>query len=329
MIDFHSHLQDPEFDADREAVIARAFMSGVSKIVLVGTDAESSRKAIALAERYEQMVAVVGFHPYEFNQRPTTNDQRQNTKKDAGTQDFASPEHVASVLEPMVSHPKVVGIGECGLDFHSFTDAPISDAEKENQRKGFSAQASLAKKYNLPLIIHTRPSTLTSDDAYRELYAQLEACSAQHASESGSSESESSESGSGTAPVPDPFLSTVPRTPSPVPPLVLHGYQGSVSVTKKFLEMPNVYFSFAGNVTYPVKKSLVGGEYDIREIVKLIPLNRILTETDSPYLPPQSLRGRRNEPANVRYIVEEIARMKNIQWGKVEIITEKIFGNIF
>lgn len=275
MIDTHCHLQDEKFDADRDAVIWRAFEGGVEKMIVVGTDEISSRQAIALSETDERLFATIAFHPYEFR------DAKGRVQK---------AERVAEVLESMARHPKVIGIGECGLDFHSFTEEPVSEAEKEWQKKGFLKQSTLAEKYALPLIVHTRPSALDSDDAYREL---------------------------------------LPLIAGRRVPIVLHGYQGSVSVTKNFLEMPNVFFSFGCNVTYPVRKALVGGEYDIREAVRCVPVNRILTETDAPYLSPQAMRGTRNEPVNVRYAVEAIARIRGRDREETERQIRQTFDNVF
>ncbi|MEK7286684.1 MAG: TatD family hydrolase [Nitrospirota bacterium] len=129
LIDTHCHIFFPDYDSDREAVIARALADGVGKMVVVGTDYPSSQQAIALAEAYPFIVAAVGLHPH-----------------DAKTMD----DDLLQKLEALSIHPKVVAIGETGLDFY------YNKSEKEQQKKSFLAQIALAKKRNLPLIIHTR-----------------------------------------------------------------------------------------------------------------------------------------------------------------------------
>ncbi|MCI0447664.1 TatD family hydrolase [bacterium] len=100
-------------------------------------------------------------------------------------------------------------------------------------------------------------------------------------------------------------------------PIILHCYMADVEMTKQFLTLSNTYFSFTGNITYPVKKTLEGTKDDLRETVKLIPLERLLTETDCPFLPPQSKRGQRNEPSFVREIVQKIADIQGISSNQV------------
>ena len=292
-IDAHCHLHDEQFERDREQVIARALERGVKRMLLIGTDIVESKKAIALAQGYEEMWVTVGVHPHTFNQQLTTHDQQQILRE----------------LEELLQYPKVVGIGEVGLDYFSHTEEKVTNAQKASQREGFLVQAKLAEKYHLPLVIHTRPSSRQSDDAYLDLSSLL--------------------------------LTTDYNLPA-----ILHSYQGSVSMTEQFLKLPNVYFSFAGYITYPVRKDLVGGIYDIRESIKIISLDRMLTETDSPYLAPQAMRGKRNEPAFVEYVAGEVASIKrqgiskerekevkevseNEEWKEVEWETEKNFEEVF
>lgn len=111
--------------------------------------------------------------------------------------------------------------------------------------------------------------------------------------------------------------------------LILHCYMGDTEVTKKFLELDNVYFSFTANITYPVKKALVGTKDDLTETVKLIPLNRLFVETDCPFLSPQSKRGERNEPASVPEIVKKVAELKSISETEVIAMSETNFSRVF
>lgn len=114
-----------------------------------------------------------------------------------------------------------------------------------------------------------------------------------------------------------------------IPACILHCYMGDTEVTKQFLELPNVHFSFTANITYPVKRALVGTKDDLSETVKLVPLNRIFAETDCPFLSPQSKRGERNEPANVTETAQTIALLQGREFGEVSEIIGKNFDRVF
>lgn len=175
----------------------------------------------------------------------------------------------------------VVAIGECGLEY--FSHAPgvvVNEEQKERQKKGFLMQMDLAQELQLPLIIHCRPSnvagaTTAGKDAYEDVLEILQATSYKL-------------------------------------PAIMHCYMGDTEVTKKFLELPNVYFSFTGNITYPVKKAYGGTKDDLGETVKMIPLERLFVETDCPFLTPQPERGKRNEPAFVRHTFEKVCEINAI-----------------
>ncbi len=140
LIDTHTHIADPEFDIDREAVVDRAIAASVQKMILIGTDLASSQRAIALAERYPFLFATVGLHPHESQ---------------------AMDETLLVSLQALCGHPKVVGCGEMGLDYH------YHHATQEDQRRAFVAQLRLAKQKRLPLIVHSR-------EAWEEMFELLE-----------------------------------------------------------------------------------------------------------------------------------------------------------
>lgn len=196
-------------------------------------------------------------------------------------------------LRVLVKYEKVIAIGECGLEYYSHDPKQVvTDEQKQWQKKAFLAQIELAEEFGLPLIIHARPSSGTMD-SYEDVYFILK--------------------------------SKIKNLKS----IVLHCYQGDTEVTKKFLLLPNVFFSFTGNITYPVKKAMAGTKDDLSETVKLIPLNRIFTETDCPFLAPQSHRGERNEPAFVMEVVTKIAELHTVSVTEVTRVTEENFQNVF
>lgn len=191
-------------------------------------------------------------------------------------------------LRELAKNKKVVAIGECGLEYYAHDkEKPVTEEQKAIQKKGFLAQIELAKELKLPMILHCRASA-GSADAYEDMFEILRAAN---------------------------FSS----------PLILHCYMGDTEVTKKFLTLPNVYFSFTGNITYPVKKAVAGTKDDLTETVKLIPLERLFTETDCPFLTPQSKRGERNEPA---YVIEVVAKIAELQEKMVDEVEEIITLNV-
>lgn len=255
MIDIHTHLYFPDFEGDRDETVKRAKEAGVDFMISVGTDPEDNAKAIGIAEAYDGVLASVGLHPHFFNRSDIDGDRIAEEIK---------------ALKISAGHPKVVAIGECGLDYFSRDpDQPITGKQKSRQREGFLAQIEIAGGLGLPLIIHTRPSAGTMD-AYEDVFEILQ--------------------------------TTTCKLPA-----ILHCYQGDTEVTKKFLSLPDVRFSFAGNVTYPVKQAIEGTKDDIRETVKLVPTDRLFVETDCPFLAPQGKRGERNEPAFVLSAAEAVA----------------------
>lgn len=195
------------------------------------------------------------------------------------------------VLRGLVKGSKrVIAIGECGLDYYSHDQMKaITPEQKTTQKEGFLAQIALAQELALPMILHCRPSVGTMD-SYEEMFQILQ----------------------------DPKLA--PRTSH----LILHCYMGDTAVTERFLEMSNVYFSFTGNITYPVKKTLVGTKDDLTETVRMVPLERLFVETDCPFLAPQAHRGERNEPAYVTEVAECLARLHGTD---IPLVTAKIKEN--
>lgn len=237
LVDTHCHLDQPQFEADIGAVIARAHEAGVRRMVTIGTDLPSSRMAVALAERYTGVYAAVGVHPHQ-----------------AKTWDEAA----LTELEQLARHAKVVAIGEIGLDFYR------DWSPRQAQAHAFEAQLGLARRLGLPVIIHDR-------EAHEAVLATLQA----HAPVRG----------------------------------VLHSFSGDAQVAEAALAL-GLHLGFSGPVTFPKADAL-------RQVVAQTPLERLLVETDAPYLAPQAHRGRRNEPAYVRYVAEEVAAVKGLPFEVV------------
>ncbi len=200
-------------------------------------------------------------------------------------------ESLKNELRELAEKSKVVAIGECGLDYYRRDgEKPVTDEEKQMQREGFMMQLSLARELHLPVIVHCR-------DAYEDMYEILKSHNSQ--------------------------FSTLDSR------FILHCYMGDTEMTKQFLTLPHVYFSFTGNITYPVKKALVGTSDDLTETVKLVPLDRIFVETDCPFLAPQSHRGERNEPAFVMEGVKQVARLHGVAMTVVQKSLERNCTHVF
>lgn len=252
LVDSHCHLDDEQFANDLDAVIARATNAGVVTIISAGTDVESSRTAVQIAERYESVYAVVGIHPH-----------RAKTFSAGALRS----------IRDLTQHGKVIGIGEIGLDFHYRDGAP-----REMQEKSLIAQLDLAAELNKPIVIHDR-------DAH------------------------------------DAILAIIKRR-NGKPRGILHCFSGDLAMARQAIEL-GYLISFAGTVTFQNASRL-------QEIARALPLEKIVIETDAPYLSPHPHRGKRNEPANVVQVAERIAEIKNIPVGVVEQMTmrnsEIMFG---
>ncbi len=240
LVDSHCHLQDSQFDADREDVLRRARDAGVSAMVVVGTDMESSRQAINLADSHEDVYAVIGFHPH-YTSRMTGRDIER--------------------LVNMANSAKVVGIGEIGLDFHRSLSPP------DIQREAFVTQIELARSLSLPVVIHSR-------DADEETFDILTAYEKR----------------------------ALPDWPKDRPLGVMHCFAGDLPLALRYIQL-GFMISIPASCTYPKSERICA-------VAKGIPLRWMAVETDSPYLPPQSHRGQRNEPA---YLPQSVARIAELR----------------
>ncbi|KKQ04092.1 MAG: Hydrolase, TatD family [Candidatus Moranbacteria bacterium GW2011_GWF1_36_4] len=205
-------------------------------------------------------------------------------------------------LVKLAKNEKVVAIGEIGLDYFSHNRKVITGEQKENQKKGFVAQLELAQELDLPVIIHCRSSKENPTDAYDDIYEILF--------------------------LSNPHLNPLPKGEGDFR-MVFHCYGGNLDFTKKLLRHKNIFFSFTPNITYKIKKNIVGTKDDIMESIKIIPLKKIMLETDCPYLAPQEFRGKRSEPMYAKYAAKRIAFIKNINIDKVEKITAENADNFF
>lgn len=266
MIDVHCHLNFHAFARDYDECIKRAKAAGVETIINVGTKLDSSETAVALAHEYENLYAIVDVHPHHAD------------KKDLGS------EHWITNLETLAKQPKVVAIGEVGLDYYSYLSNGIVDPKL--QKEVFEAQIALAHRVNLPLQIHGR-------HAGKDILEILK------------------------------YHKNILKSENPG---MFHCFAGDRETLKGALDL-GFFIGFDGNSTYP---GLAPGEtVTLSELATAVPLDRMLTETDSPFLSPIPYRGSRNEPAHVIITGTFLAKLKGISFADFDLITTQNAKTLF
>lgn len=252
LVDSHCHLEFPDFAEELDAVVARAGAAGVGTMVTICTKVREFPRVLAVAERYENVWCSVGLHPHEA---------------------AAEPELTADRLLELASHPKVVGIGETGLDFY------YEHSPREAQERQFRSHIAAARQSGLPLIVHTR-------DADRETAEIL-----------------AEEMGRG-------------RFPG-----LLHCFSSGRELAEKAVDL-GLSISLSGIVTFNKADEL-------RRTAEAVPLDRILVETDAPYLAPAPKRGKRNEPAFVAHTAAKVAELKGVSAAALAEATTDNFFRLF
>ncbi|MFF2854565.1 MULTISPECIES: TatD family hydrolase [unclassified Peribacillus] len=252
LFDTHVHVNAEQFNEDLEDVIDRAKEAGVNNMVVVGFDRPTIIRAMELIEAYDFMYAAVGWHPVDA---------------------IDMKEEDLQWIEELSNHPKVVAIGEMGLDYH------WDKSPKDVQMEVFRKQIRLAKKVGLPIIIHNREATADIVNILKE----------EEASRVGG---------------------------------IMHCFSGSAETALECINM-NFYISLGGPVTFKNAKKP-------KEVAASVPLDRLLIETDCPYLAPHPYRGKRNEPSYVKLVAEQIAEIKQLTLEEVSQATtenaKKLFG---
>lgn len=250
LYDSHAHLDDPRFDQDRRQIIESLESDGISLVINPGADMESSFHGLEMAKEYPQIYAAVGLHPQVASEYKSSDIEK---------------------LREWAEEPKVIAIGEIGLDYYYGKD------NRREQMNLFKEQMELAKEMSLPVIIHMR-------DATEETYNILK-------------DYEGSVRG------------------------VMHCYSGSAEMAEVFMKL-GYYISLAGVVTFKNAKTA-------KDVAKSIPLDRLLIETDSPYLTPEPHRGKRNEPKYVRQVANKICELRDISLEELSEVTRRNTRELF
>jgi TatD DNase family protein len=252
LIDSHCHLDFPELTTDESGVLARARTAGVAGMLTIGTRLDQFERVRAIAERHDNVWCSVGVHPHEAKE------EGQRT-----------PDRLIAATH----HPKVVGIGETGLDFY------YEHSPRDEQAESFRAHIAASRQTGLPLIVHTRNADAETCDILEE------------------------EQGKGAFPG------------------LIHCFSSGRAVAERALAL-GLYISISGIVTFKAAEEL-------RAIVRGVPLDRLLVETDAPYLAPIPKRGKTNEPAFVAHTAAKVAELKDVSLAELEAATTDNFFRLF
>ncbi|WP_295139407.1 TatD family hydrolase [uncultured Reyranella sp.] len=252
LIDSHCHLDFPELTTDESGVLARARTAGVAGMLTIGTRLDQFERVRAIAERHDNVWCSVGVHPHEAKEEGQRTPDR---------------------LIEATRHPKVVGIGETGLDFY------YEHSPREEQAESFRAHIAASRQTGLPLIVHTRNADTETGDILEDEYGQ------------------------GAFPG------------------LIHCFSSGRAVAERALAL-GFYISISGIVTFKAAEEL-------RVIVRDVPLDRLLVETDAPYLAPVPKRGKTNEPAFVAHTAAKVAELKGVSLAELEATTTDNFFRLF
>ena len=266
LFDSHCHIQFKGFDAERDNVLKVCAEKNIW-LHAIGTQKETSKKAVELAESNSHIFASIGIHPIHLF--PIYVDEEESS--------FVSREESfdEEYFAELAKSDKVIAVGECGFElYHVPKDKTVEEVLKK-QKEIFLAQYHFAQKYNLPLVIHVR-------DAHKELIEVLETLA-------------------------KPIRG------------VVHCFSGDWEVAQKYLEF-GLHLGFTGIITFPSKKTEPKIQKDLWEVVKNVPLDRFLIETDAPYLAPQKYRGKRCEPWMVEEVLKQVAIIKDLSVKEVQNI---------
>lgn len=252
LIDTHVHLNAEQYDEDLEAVIERARENGVDRMFVVGFDTPTVERTMELIDQYDFIYGIIGWHPVDA---------------------IDCTEERLEWIEELAKHPKVIGIGETGLDYH------WDKSPKDIQQALFRKQIALAKRVNLPIIIHNREATQDCVDILKE----------EHAEEISG---------------------------------IMHSFSASPEIADEIINKLNFYVSLGGPVTFKNAKQP-------KEVAQHVPFDRLLVETDAPFLSPHPYRGKRNEPARVTLVAEQIAELRGVSYEEVCEQTTKNAETLF
>ncbi len=291
MFDTHCHVQFNGFKKDADEVLKKCGEKGMI-LNLVGTQKDTSKAGVEMAQKYPFTYASIGLHPVHLF---STHIDEEESKFLSREEDF-DYEYYKSLGQ----NPKVVAIGECGLDLYRLPEGKTVEEVLEKQKRVFTSQYKLAQELNLAMVIHCRdpiPEALLryGAGAHQEMIELLKSLLGNEKEVRGT----------------------------------VHCYTSNWYFAKQYLSL-GLNLGFTGVITFPPRKTDPQVQLDLLEVVKNCPLERIVIETDAPYLAPQAYRGTRCEPPMVEEVIKKIAELKNLSFTEVEKATtenaKKLFG---
>jgi len=281
MYDTHSHIQFKAYEDDRDEVIKKCKQKGMI-MNAIGTQFKTSQDAIALAEKHDNIYATVGLHPIQSYKVKVD-------EEDTSFMSIAEEFDIDRYLE-LAKHPKVVAIGETGLDRFHIPDDKTTEELMAEQIEVFMRHYTIAKQLDLPLVIHVRDPKKNDD-------------------------------GSLPASTHVDMIRVLKEIGEPIKG-VIHCFSGNWSEAQEYLKL-GLHLGFTGVVTYKPKQLDPQAQLDLLEVVDNIPLDRMLVETDAPFLAPQEYRGKRSEPWMVEEVLKFIAKRRGMSFEELEGVTQK------
>lgn len=275
MIDTHCHIQFKAFNENRGEVIGRCKERDMI-LNVVGTQLDTSKKAIELAEQYDWMYASIGLHPIQEYRTEVIEEADQFTSR--------GEQFDEAVYDALAEHPKVIALGETGMDRYHVPKDVVTEIVMQKQKETFLAHARIAQRHNLPMVIHVR-------EAHDDMITTIQEM--------------------GSAPLG-----------------VIHCFTGNWDQAEFYLSQ-GLYLGFTGVVTYPPKKTDPKPQLQLQEVIEKVPLDRMVVETDSPYLAPQKYRGKRSEPWMIEEVIETFAKKRGKSFEKMAEIIEKNTRQLF
>ncbi len=314
MFDTHCHIQFNAYKTDQEEVIKRCQEKNII-LNVVGTQKDTSRAAVEIAEKYPFMYASIGLHPIHLF---STHVDEEESKFLSREEDFDY-----QYYKKLGQSPKVVAIGECGLDLYRIPEGRTKEEILAKQKLTFTAQYNLAQELGLAMVIHVR-------EAHEEMVELLTVI----ASKAKQSQSTGG-TNNGIVPIVNRGSSTAVGTASLLAPRndngvrgTVHCYTGNWHYAQKYLAL-GLNLGFTGVITFPPKKSDPQIQLSLLEVVRNCPLERMVVETDAPYLAPNPYRGKRCEPWMVEEVIKKIAEVKGLSPKEVAEATTQNAKNLF
>ena len=305
LYDSHAHLNFSSFEKEYKEIVADCLKNKIG-VLNIGSQFDTSKRAIEIANEFpnQNIFASIGIHPIHLSQ---TEFDEEEIKFKSREENFNSEKYQSLINQD--KNKKIIAIGEIGLDyFHIPEDSDINEV-KEKQKQGLISQIKFAQKNNLPIILHARGSQPTRND------------------------SQAKHSDSGGENPQDAYLDLLEIINKDAPRRVstgtehtkgvLHCFGSNLEIAKKFIDL-GFYIGFTGIITFKNKSVS-----ELQNVVKEIPLEKILIETDAPYLTPEPHRGKKNQPQYVKHVAEKVAELKNLSFEKVVQQTTQNFKNLF